>query len=442
MPLKLDVTNVEIGGMAIALQLALLGVSLLVVAFFSSSEASLIAVNKFRIRHLAQEGNRAAQAVQRIASKHDKFFATILLTENASIILATSLGTALAISLLGEGGAAVATATVVMTVLIVMFGEITPKSLAAQAAGRWSLVVARAVEAIMTLETFLIYLFTLPPRLVLWLLGGRELLETPSVTEGELRMLVDIGRAEGVVEKAEATLIENVFRFGDRQVREVMTPRTEVVALERGTTLEQFLQVYGEHAHTRFPVYERTIDNVLGILSVKDVVRALAAGQLKSSDDATHLLRPAQFVPETKLAGQLFQELKVSGHQVVIAVDEFGGMAGLATLKQLVEEIVGPVGEEGAPAAEEEFQAIDPHTYEVDGTMRTDEVNERLGLALPEGDYETIAGFILSRLGHIPAVGESLHHGGHLLEVTEMEGVRVRQVRLTRVSPPGPPAGQ
>ncbi|MEK7778089.1 MAG: hemolysin family protein, partial [Chloroflexota bacterium] len=335
----------------------------------------------------------------------------------------------------------IAVATIVTTVIIVMFGEIAPKSLAAQGAERWSLAVGRIIEVVMRLETWIIFLFTLPPRLVLWLMGGRKVFQTPSVTEGELRMLVGIGRAEGMLEHSEAQLIENVFRFGDRQVREVMTPRTEVVALERGVTLEEFLRLYQQHAHTRFPVYEGSMDNVLGTVSVKDVVQAMAAGSLRSQDDVTQLLRPAYFVPETKLIGDLFRELKGTGYQLVIAADEYGGVAGLATLKQMVEEVVGRVGEEGV-SAEEDFQVIDARTYQVDAGMDVEEANTRLALGIPEGNYETVAGFLLTRLGHIPKVGEHLYHNGFLVEIVEMRGVKIEQVKVTRVARSSPGNGQ
>ena len=223
--------------METGLFILILLVSLAAVAFFSSSEASLISVNKFRVRHRAQTGNKAAQAVDRVVSKHEQFFATILFTENAFIILATSVGTALVISILGEGGKSVWIATLGMTVLVVTFGEVTPKSLAARASDRWSLVVARPIEVIMALETVVIYLFTLLPRLLMRLMGGNQRLSSPSITEGELRMLIDMAQAEGMVETTEAEMLEKIFHFGDRQVQEIMTPRTEIVWIEEATSL-------------------------------------------------------------------------------------------------------------------------------------------------------------------------------------------------------------
>jgi putative hemolysin len=319
-----------------------------------------------------------------------------------------------------------------MTVLIVAFGEITPKTLAATASDRWSLVIARPIAAVMFLETFIIYLFTLLPRLILRTMGGRYHAWGPSVTEGELRMLINIGQVEGAVEASEAALLEKVFRFGDQQVREIMTPRPEIVWIEQNTTLQQFLRLYAEHSHTRFPVYEDTIENVIGVLSNKDVMVAMGKGQLKAEDSVTDLLRPAYFVPETKTVSSTFNEMQLNGHGLVLTVDEFGGIAGLATLKQLLEVIVGEVGEEGN-APEVGYTIVDEDTFQVDAALGISEINEKLNVGLPEGDYQTVAGFILDQLGYIPEKGEILEHKGLRLTVKAMDGVRIEEVELQRV---------
>ena len=328
-------------GLDVRIQLLILVVSLAVVAFFSSSEASLISVNKFRIRHLVDQGNQAASAVLRVVDHHEKFFATILLTENAFIILSTSVGTALTISLIG-GPFSVLVATVVMTLVIVIFGEITPKSLASRASERWALVVGRPVEAVMALETPILFVFTIVPRLVLRMIGGPGRLVTPSVTEGELRMLIDIASAEGMVEQEEADRLESVFRFGDRQVREVMTPRTEIVFVERGATLQEFLGVYAEHSHTRFPIYKGSTDNIVGILSAKDILKAMSSTTIGPEDSVTDAIRDAYFVPETKRIAELFDESRQSGNQMAIAIDEFGGIARACVPQE-------PAGGSGGP---------------------------------------------------------------------------------------------
>jgi CBS domain containing-hemolysin-like protein len=420
-------------GFGTTLQLVLLVFSLLAVAFFSSSEASLISVNKVRMRHLAEQGNRSARAVMRIVGveQQERFFATILLTENAFIILATSVGTAFTIRLLGSGGFAVLVATVAMTLLVVVFGEITPKSLAFRASERWSMVVSRPVGLIMALETPIIFAFTLLPRLILKLIGGAGKLVTPSITEGELRMLIDIAGAEGSVEMEEAEMLASVFRFGDRQVREMMTPRTEIVFIERGTRMGEFLTVYAENAHTRFPVYKGSTDDVVGILSAKDILRAMSTSEVGADDPVTTIIRDAYFVPETKRIAELFDELRGTGNQIAIAIDEFGGIAGLVTLKRLLEEVVGRVGEEGVSPAEE-YEALGENTFQLDGSMNVDEVRDELGIDLGEGDFETVAGFVLEVLGHIPAKGETFDFNDLAVEVLEMDRLKIEAVKLTR----------
>ncbi|MBI4298336.1 MAG: HlyC/CorC family transporter [Chloroflexi bacterium] len=413
-----------------SIQIIILIVSILAVAFFSSAEASLISVSKIRTRHLAGQGNKGAQAVNRVVERHDKFFATILLTENAFIILASSLGTALAISLLGDRGSTLVIATVLLTIVIVTFGEITPKSIAAQMATRWSLVVSRPVELIMKVETPLIHLFSLVPSLVFRALGKKVSLQTPTVTEGELRMLIDISQAEGVVERTEAEMLENVFRFGDRRVREVMTPRTEIVWIEKSTPLREFLQIYSEHYHTRFPVYEQTLDNVVGILSAKDVLQNIASGRVSSEDPVTEIIHTPYFVPETKAMDALFAEMRRFGHQMAMVIDEFGGITGLATLKQLIEEVVGSTGEEGTEA-DREYEAIGENTFQIDGGMNFDQANEELGLRIAKGDYQTVAGFVLDTLGHIPHQGERFSHKNLRLEIIEMKGLKIERVTIT-----------
>ncbi len=424
--------TVDLGNLSIYAQVIVLVVCIAMVAFFSSAEASLISVNKIRIRYLAAQGNRSAQVVNRVLDRHEKFFATILLTENAFIIFASSVGTAVAINVFGSQGAWVLIAPLIMTVVIVAFGEITPKTLAAGAAERWSLIVARPIAVIMYLETFLIYLFTIMPRVIVKVINPNQKVWSPAVTEGELRMLIDIGRVEGAVEAGEAELLEKVFRFGDRQMREIMTPRPEIVWLEQGTTLESFLSLYSEHSHSRFPVFEGSTENIIGVLVSKDVLLAMGRAKIQPQDSVTELVRPAYFVPETKPVGSTFSEIQHAGHGMVLTVDEFGGIAGLATLRQLLEIIVGQVGGEGE-SPEEPYTPVDEHTFSLDGGMGISEINDELHMRLPEGDYQTVAGFILDNLGRIPEEGDVVEYEDLLLTVKAMSGVKIEKVELRRI---------
>lgn len=411
--------------------LLVLAVSMLLVAFFTSSEAVLIAVSKIRIRHLAEQGNSSAQAVQRVVGAEEQFFATVVLGQNLFIILASAVGTALALSILGSSELSVIIATAVMTVVVVIFGELTPKTLAVQAAARYSLLVARPLELVMKLFVPFAYLFALLPRGLMRLLGRRGPAYSPFVTEGELRMLIDIGEEEGTVEKAEATMLQKVFEFRDRHVVEVMVPRPDIVWVERGTDLAQFFSIYAQSSHSRFPVYEDTVDNVVGILSIKDVLLAQAQGRLKHGSVVTDLAREAYFVPETKAVGHLFTEMQAAGNQMAVVVDEFGGVAGLVTLEQLVEEIVGSFGDELARGAKV-FKAIDENTFEIDGGMRIDEANQELGLALPLGDYQTVAGFVLHALGRIPKEGDQLGYDELRIIVSRMDGVKIERITVIK----------
>lgn len=411
-------------------RLALLLLAVLASAFFSGSEAAFLTLDRGKLAHLQRSGVKRADRVARIAGHPEKLFPTVLAGNNLVNTAAAALGMALATSFLSRNSAVIAS-TAVVTILLLVFSETIPKTIAAKNSARFALITVgplRIAEAVLFPVVWVLERLT---RTVGRLFG----VSGAAVAEEEIRALIDEGRQAGAMEPTEAQMLEQVFRFGDRQLREVMTPRTEIVALERGATLEEFFRSYGQHSHTRFPIYEGSVDNVMGTLSVKDVVRAIAANQLDDNDDVTRLLRPAYFVPETKLVGELFRELRGSGYQMVMVADEFGGVAGLATMKQMTEEIVGRMGEEGGEE-EQEFQTLDAYTSQVDGGMRIDEANEHLDLALPEGDYETVAGFLLSRLGHIPKEGELVHHHGFLIEVIEMRGVKIERVKVTRVSTP------
>ena len=410
---------------------------LLLSVFFSSSEAAFLSLRKVRIRHLVESRIAGAKRVAQMVDQPEKVLPTILLGNNLVNTGFAALTTVIMISLMGEGRGIIV-ATVASTVTLLVLGETLPKTLAIRYAEPLFFFSARVLEWLDRLLFPLVALLQWVNRMLLRRLGSDP---RALFTEEEIKVAVSIGMEAGAVEEEEARLLENVFRFGDRQLREVMTPRTEIIALERGVTLETFLGVYQEHSHTRFPIFDGTVDNVIGTLSVKDVVRAMTAGEIGPEDDVTDVLREAYFVPETKFVGQLFHELRQSGYQVVMVADEFGGLAGLVTLKQMVEEIVGRVSEEGVQESEE-YQAIDVNTFQADAGMRVDEANAQLALDIPEGEYETLAGFLLTRFGHIPREGEYVHHNGFQLQVVEMRGVRIEQLRLTRVARPEPEASQ
>ena len=409
------------------LYLILLFVCLLLSAFFSSSEAAFLSAQKLRIRHLANTGVRGAERVSRMVEQPEKLLPTILLGNNLVNTAFAALATALFVNFLGQGRGVLA-ATAAVTVVLLVLGETVPKTIAIRHAERMTFLYARPLVWMERLFLPVVVFLQWVSREVANLFGGDT---RAVVTEEEIKVLISVGQEVGAVESGEADMLQKVFRFGDREVREVMTPRTEIVWIERGTTLRRFLETYMEHYHTRFPVYEGSEENVAGILSVKDVVKALAQSGTSYDAPVTEVMRPVYFIPETKLIAPLFDELRQSGNQMAMVADEFGGVAGLVTLKQLIEEIVGRVGEEGQEAAEE-YEAIDENTFQVDGGMGIDDANEELDLGLPEGEYETIAGFVLETLGRIPQEGDHFTHNNMRFEVTEMNGFKIEKVTVLK----------
>ena len=424
----------------LTLLIVLLIVSVVAYSLVNSIEIAVVAVNRIRVRHLAEGGSKSAQALERLRSNQDRFFAAIVLLANLFVVLASSIGGVLAVE--AAGGYGLLISTVGVTLVIAIFGELAPKVLAARAAERYALIVARPVEALTLVMHPVVAALIVVPNLFSRLFFGQRLIASPTVTEAELRMLIDIGVAEGAVAEREAELLERVFQFRDRRVNEIMVPRTEVVWLETGTTINHFYALYGQHPHSRFPVFNESIDNVTGVVGIKDVLRAVSRDEVDDNSPIESCMRPALFVPETKRIGSLFWEMQREGQQMAVVVDEYGGTAGIVTMELLLEEIVGELGDELRPR-EREFEAVDEHTIQVDGGMSIHDANEQLDLGLPEGEYETVAGFVLSLLGHIPQEGEQVVHdtakGGRTsgpslrLVVTEMHGRKIERVLVQRL---------
>ncbi len=423
--------TINIGGLGAELAAIILVVSLLTFALVNAVEIAMVSVSRIRVRHLADQGNPAAKAIERIQAHQERFFSFVVLLQSLSVILTSTMGSFLALEAVG-GVTGFIVGTFVMTAIIALFGEVTPKVLGAHAPERFPLFAARPVEGLLWLMRPLVIPLAAAPTYVSRILFGERAGVAHTVSEAELRMLIDIGAESGAVEEAEAELLERVFHFGDRRVNEIMVPRTEVVWLARGDSVGSFYETFAGSPHTRFPVFEETQDNVVGIVNIKDVLRGIADGQLTNDSLIDLAMRPALFAPETKFVGALFFEMQRSGHQMAIVVDEYGGTAGAVTLEMLLEELVGYVSDE-LRRHEEEFVTVDDRTFQIDAGMTIHDANEELELALPEGDYETVAGFVLSHLGHIPAVGEQFTFNGLRIAVTKVLGRKVEEVTVTRL---------
>ncbi len=411
------------------LYLVLLLVCLLLSAFFSSSETAFISLQKIRVQHLVDTKVRGAKLVARMMERPEKFLSTVLLGNNLVNTAAAALATFLAIRFWGEQWG-VLIATVVVTIVLLIFCETTPKTIATRHAEGLSLAFARPIEMLSWLLTpFVMALSWIASRFSK-MFGGAPVPKSLA-TEEEIRTMISVGHKEGTVEEEEAEMLHKVFEFGNRPVSEVMVPRTEVVWITKGTKMADFFNLYAESPLSRFPVYEDNMDNVVGILSVKDIVMAQAKGTLSDESLIDDLIRPAYFAPETKRVGELFTEMRDKNYRMTVVIDEFGGTAGIVSLSRLVEEIVGPVGDELAEI-EKDYEPINEYTFSIDGGMRVEEANEEMELEIPEGEYETVAGFVLDLLGHIPRQGEQLKYKSLKIVITEMRGMKIEKIRLTK----------
>ena len=398
-------------------------------ALFCSAETAFISLQRLRLQHLIHNGHPNAKIVAKIMEKPEKFLAAVLIAINFFETSVATLGTVIAVSLWGENlGAAIA--TIVITILTLVFAEFIPKSIAARYGEKIALRYARPIQLLSWLLTPFVFVLSWIAFNVTKLVGGTPLPRS-LVSEEEIRTMISVGHREGTVEKEAAEMLHNVFDFGDRIAREVMVPRPEVVFIERGAKIADFLPIYAQHPLSRFPVYQDMRDNVVGILSVKDILMAQAKGTINDESIIDDLVRPAYFAPESKLISDLFVEMRDKNCHLTVVVDEFGGTAGIVTLTQLVEEIVGPVGDE-LTAVEKEYEVINEYTFQIDGGMRIEEANEEMGLELPEGDYETVAGFILHLLRRIPIQGEQLGYKGLKLVITKMKGMKIEEVLVTK----------
>ena len=411
-------------------RLVLLAVCLGLSGFFSASETAFIALPRARLMHLVRSGRTGAERVSHIIQRPERFLATVLLGNNLVNTAAAALATVLALNLITNKSLSVLAATGGVTAFLLLFGETLPKNIAWRRSERVAFAVSRPIRLVELALSPLVTLLQLFTTMTNRILGISSV--TPQMGEEEIRTMIAAGAQTGTVEASEAALLEKVFRFGDRQMREIMTPRPEIVWIEQGDTLNEFLEVYLEHTHTRFPVYDGTIENVLGVLSVKDVLANLE-GHPESDGSVTGQLRSALFVPETKNVSETFDVMQKGGHSVVLTVDEFGGIAGLATLKQMMAVIVGQMGEEGS-APEEAVTALGLDAFRMDAGLAISDINEELGLEIPEGDYQTLAGFILDRVGRIPEVGDVMEYGDLRITIKAMERVKIEEVELRRLN--------
>lgn len=404
-------------------------VCLLLSAFFSSAEAAFISMPKLRIRYLAESGVKGAGQLAKAAENPERFLATVLLGNNLVNVAASTVGTVMAVAAFGLPWGPVI-ATIGVTTLILIFSEVIPKTVAVHHAQRLSLLYINPMRIL----HYCLYPFVMALSHIG--LGFTRMVAEPQeargvLSEGEIRSAINAGEVEGVVQQDKAKMLHKVFEFTDRPVSKIMTPRTEIVWVEQGTKLRDFLDMYTKTPYSRFPVYKDNTDNVVGILFAKDVLMKMTDDPVSRESTIDDLIRPPYFVPDSKRLGELLAEMRDGGYHIAIVVDEFGGVAGMITLGQLIEEIVGDIRDE-LIGESQDFVVTGENTFELDGGLHIEEANEELGLDLPAGDYETVAGFVLSHLGRIPEQGDQLKYKNLKFVITEMRGMKIEKIMVTK----------
>ena len=408
-----------------AIQLVILVILLALSAFFSSAETALTTVNRLRVRALVDDGDARAIVLAKVIDDPGKLLSAILIGNNIVNISASSIATLLATKFFGSAGAGIATG--VMTLLVLIFGEVTPKTMASLKAEKIALSYAKTIYGIMFVFTPLIFILDLLSGGLLRLLGVDPDKRDDSVTEEDLRTIVEAGHEDGVLETEEHKMINNVFDFGDHQAKDIMVPRVDMCFLKLDATYEDFMEIYREDKFTRIPVYEETRDNVIGILNVKDLI-------LYDKNQEFHVkdfLREAYYTYEFKNTSELMMEMRKNSISIAIVLDEYGATAGLVTLEDLLEEIVGDIRDEFDEAEAEEVQQLGEREYLVEGACKLEDLNDMIGLGIESEDYDSIGGIVIDALQHLPSEGEevTLDNGTRLI-VEKIDKNRIEKVHI------------
>ncbi|HGM3505806.1 HlyC/CorC family transporter [Clostridioides sp. ZZV15-6383] len=407
------------------IQIIFLIVLLMGSAFFSASETALMSLSKIRIRYMQDEGVKGAKLVSSLIENPNKLLSSILVGNNVVNIAATSISTSLFIGLMGEKGVALATA--VMTVLVLIFGEITPKTIAASNSEKVSLLVSKPIKAIIFVLRPIVWIFNIITNVIFKLLGITNKGAKSFITEEELKTMVNVSHEEGVLEMEEREIINNVFEFGDMQAKNAMIQRIDMVAIDMEDSYDEIIQVFKTEKLSRMPVYEETIDDIVGILNIKDII-FLSDEEIESFDIKNYMREPF-FTYEFKKITQLLEEMKLEKSQMAIVVDEYGGTSGLLTIEDLVEVIVGDIEDE-YDEEEDEIQVIKEDEYIVDGSTKIGDVNELIGVNLESEEFDSIGGFIIGHLSRLPEENEVIEVDNIRFCIESIEKNRIKKIRI------------
>lgn len=407
-----------------AIQLLTLVILLGLSAFFSSAETALTTVNRIRIRNLAEAGDSRAITLTKVIDNQGKMLSAILIGNNIVNLSASSLTTTLALRLWDNKMVGVATG--VLTLLILVFGEITPKTLATLSAETLSLRCAKIIYVLMVALTPVIFVVNRLSLGFLLLLHIDPNKKREAITEDELRTIVEVSHEEGVIESEEKKMINNVFDFGDSLAKDIMVPRIDMVFVNVEASYDELIEIFREEKYTRIPVYEETTDNVIGIINMKDFILL----DDHENFSIRNYLRQPLYTYEFKKTAELMIEMRQTFNNIVIVLDEYGATAGLITLEDMLEEIVGEIRDEYDEDEEDSLVEVEPLQYLVEGSMKLDDLNDSLGLELESEDYDSIGGLVIGLLDHLPDEGEEVTHKGVRLVVETVDKNRIDRIRM------------
>ncbi|MBP1987929.1 hemolysin family protein [Halolamina salifodinae] len=407
------------------------GVGLLIVligfsAFFSSSEIAMFGLESHRVDSLVEEGVPGASLVQDLLADPHRLLVTILVGNNIANVAMSSIATWLFTFYLSEGQAVLA-ATFGITTVVLLFGESAPKSYAVEHSESWSLRIARPLKWAERLLLPLIVVFDYLTQVINRITGGGSAIEDSYVTRDEIQNMIQTGEREGVIDEEEREMLQRIFRFNQTIAKEVMTPRLDMTAVPKDATVEEAIEECVQSDHERVPVYEGNLDNIIGVVNIRDLVRAAHYGE--GEPVLEDIVQPTLHVPESKNVDELLEEIQENRLRMVIVIDEFGTTEGLITMEDMVEEIVGDILEGDEEMA---IEFVGDDTAMVRGEVNIDEVNEALELDLPEGEeFETLAGFIFNRAGRLVEEGETIEYDGVRIRVEEVDTTRIKRARVT-----------
>lgn len=411
--------------MSSIIYIQIIGLIILIIlsSFFSASETALMSISKIRVRHMVEENIKGANRVKELTDNPSSLLASILVGNNVVNIASSSLATVLAINLIGSRGVAIS--TIIMTIVVLIFGEITPKTLASQNSEQISLRVANPIFIVSKMLKPVVIITTTISKFFIKLLGGKSDSNKPFITEDELKTMVDVSEEEGILKSEEKDMIHNVFQFGDLYAKDVMVQRVDIIALDIEESLDKIISVIKEEGFSRIPIYSSTIDNIVGILNVKDIIFM----EDTKGFSLKNYMREITYTYEFRKVTELFKDMNKNRQHMVVVLDEYGGTVGIVTIEDLIEEIVGDISDE-YDDEEPEIYVVKEDEYIVEGSVRIEDINELIGTKIESEEFDSIGGFIIGVLGRFPNISEEIIYSNYRFIIEDIDRNRIKKIRI------------